>query len=112
MVYEGEIDKTSRLAYGMGKCTHVKRPDMSWEGTFVNNKRTGFSKYINGNYGTVSYIEFLNEDMHGRKTDFKPAKENNKVVNFSKNLGADLLKKALPEAESYFKRDGSDNIFL
>ena len=30
------------------------------------------AKYINGNYGTVSYMEFLNEDMHGRKTDFKP----------------------------------------
>ena len=42
MVYEGELDKTSRLAYGKGKCTHVKRPDMSWEGTFINNKRTGF----------------------------------------------------------------------
>lgn len=42
MVYEGELDKTSRLAYGKGKCTHIKRPDMSWEGTFINNKRTGF----------------------------------------------------------------------
>ena len=44
MVYEGELDKTSRLAYGKGKCTHVRRPDMSWEGTFVNNKRTGICK--------------------------------------------------------------------
>ena len=40
------------------------------------------------------------------------AKEDNKVVNFSKNLGADLLRKAVPEAESYFNRDGSDKIFL
>ena len=29
-------------------------------------------KYSNVGYGTVSYMEFLNEDHHGRKTDFKP----------------------------------------
>ena len=44
MIYEGELDKTSKLAYGKGKITLVKHPNMSFEGTFINNKRTGFSK--------------------------------------------------------------------
>ena len=40
------------------------------------------------------------------------AKENNRVVIFSKDKGKDLLKKEVPEAESYFERDGSDKNFL
>ena len=44
MIYEGELDKTSRLAYGKGKINLVKHPNMSFEGTFINNKRTGLRK--------------------------------------------------------------------
>ena len=44
MTYEGEMDKVSRMAYGKGKMTHVARPDLSYEGIFINNKRTGLSK--------------------------------------------------------------------
>ena len=43
MKYEGEIHKVSRKAYGKGKVTHVARPDISWEGGWVENKRSGFS---------------------------------------------------------------------
>ena len=28
-------------------------------------------KYVNASYGTVSYMDWLDEKMHGRKTDFK-----------------------------------------
>ena len=41
--YTGELDKKSRLAYGKGRATHVARKDLYYEGTFVNNKRTGLS---------------------------------------------------------------------
>ena len=40
--YEGEIHKVSKKAYGRGKAAHAKRPDISWEGTWIDNKRTGF----------------------------------------------------------------------
>ena len=40
------------------------------------------------------------------------AKENHKIINFSKDLGKDLLKKEVTEEEAYFKRDGNDKNFL
>ena len=40
--YEGEIHKVSKKAYGKGRATHVNRPDISWEGTWIENKRNGF----------------------------------------------------------------------
>ena len=43
MKYEGEIHKVLKKAYGKGKVTHVARPDMSWEGHWIENKRSGFS---------------------------------------------------------------------
>ena len=42
--YEGEMDKVSRMAYGKGKIAHVARPDLIYEGTFVNNHRTGLGR--------------------------------------------------------------------
>jgi hypothetical protein len=98
MKYEGEIHKVLKKAYGKGKVTHVARPDMSWEGTWVENKRTGFIKYVNASYGTVSYMDWLDEKMHGRKTDFKPAKENHNIINFIKENGGELKKGNVAEA--------------